>query len=252
MAYELEREGLNSLPAIEGGEGLSETARFPVPLDQDMALHLERFQTQVQTLQEQFPNDLITSLPTEEKVVALTFDDGPDASTKAIVEILNNYGVHASFFLTGEKIEKHADVVEAIINSGHAISNHSWTHNQLLKTSAEDLLDEVLRTHKRLAAYAETPKLFRPPYGLVTEKQMRAITEEGFRVIVWSIDSLDWHLHEPMDIVACVVERIHPGAIVLMHSGGSLKTRQPTIQALPFILERLQALGYRFVTLNEL
>lgn len=240
------------MPALMDERNAQYITTIPVLLDRDMALRLSRFRAKIAELQQQYPDAVVTRLPTQEKVVALTFDDGPDASTHAIIKILNRYGVRATFFLTGEKIRGRAYVIKAALRAGHMVLNHGWAHIRPTESSTEALLEEVRRAQNKLNAYTDTPRLFRPPYGLVTEEQLQALIKLDFRVIVWSVDSLDWYLPKPEGIVSCVMNNIHPGAIVLLHSGGSHIARQPTIKALPVIIEQLQALGYRFVTLDEL
>lgn len=108
-------------------------------------------------------------------------------------------------------------------------------------------MEEIRKTQKSLDYFYDAPKLFRPPYGLVNDEQMPEIIHAGFKVIAWSVDSMDWYLTNPEDIEACVVTQIHPGAIILMHS-----TRQATITALPHIIEAIRNLGYQFVTIDEM
>jgi peptidoglycan/xylan/chitin deacetylase (PgdA/CDA1 family) len=95
-------------------------------------------------------------------------------------------------------------------------------------------------------------KLYRPPFGLVTQEQMAVLDKHGYTVVAWSVDSMDWYFDNPEDIARCVIEAIHPGAIILLHSAGGKDNRTATIEALPVIIENLKSQGYKLVTVNEL
>jgi len=225
---------------------------IPLPLEPEIDERLARFREKAEKLNQQFPDHFVISLNTAEKTVALTFDDGPDSdSTLEIVNILNKYKVPGTFFLLGTQIDKHPHIVNTILESGHSIGNHSWSHKRPTDINTEAVMDEVVKTGQRLAGYGVDTKLYRPPYGLVNPSQMPALIEAGYRVICWSIDSMDWYFDNPNQIAACVIDSIHPGAIVLMHSAGGKNNRKATIEALPVIIERLLDKGYRFTILDQ-
>jgi peptidoglycan/xylan/chitin deacetylase (PgdA/CDA1 family) len=224
---------------------------IPLPLTSEMEERLEQFRKNARLLHEEYPEHFLISLPATEKTAALTFDDGPDnSSTPEIVEILNTYRVPATFFLIGWQMENNMDTIQYLIDSGHTLANHSWSHVRPTDAAIEEMMNEVGRAQEKLDAVDAGNKLFRPPYGLVNRTQMPALIDAGYQVIGWSVDSMDWYFDKPEDIVTCVVENIHPGAIVLLHSSGGPANRKATIEALPLIIETLLEQGYRFVALK--
>lgn len=237
---------LDNVPTLYTSESIPFIRSIPIPLDKKLGLHLKEFRTDANYLQRKYPNSFIISLPTDEKVVALTFDDGPDNPTLAIIRILNKYQVRGTFFFVGRLINEHSKTVLAAIDGGHTVANHGWTHSRPTDSDINHLMKEILSAQKSIDGFYGAPKLFRPPYGMVNDEQMYEITNAGFKVIAWSVDSMDWYLTDPKDIETCVVTQIHPGAIILMHS-----TRQATVKALPHIIETIRKLGYGFVTVDE-
>jgi len=245
-------------PSIESMEQQAESLRIevkevPIPLEADIDMHLRDFRRQAKTLQSEFPDSFIISNPTAGKLAALTFDDGPDRETTGkIVEVLDGYGIPGTFFFIGRQISKFEQVFEAVHSSGHGTGNHSWSHLRPTDLTIHSLLDEVETAQAVLDDKTDMIKLYRPPYGLVTREQMALLAESGYTVVAWSVDSMDWYFDNPDDIAKCVIEAIHPGAIILMHSAGGKDNRNATVMALPKIIENLKAQGYKFVTVNEL
>lgn len=226
---------------------------IPVPLDDTMAEHLNQFRKQAAALHRAHPDAFVLSLPTDEKVVALTFDDGPDRhGTLKILRQLNQFDVPATFFFIGNNLAQYPAVVEAVHEGGHLIANHSWSHGRPLQMDAQELLLEVENTQRRLLHWFEPIPLYRPPYGLVTEEQLLRLQASGYITAAWSVDSMDWYFDDPETIAVCVLEAIHPGAIILMHSAGGKNHRRGTLEALPIIIRTLKDQGYSFVTLEML
>lgn len=225
-----------------------------IPLDNDIKEHLESFRNKAAVLAKKYPNNFITCLPTSERLVALTFDDGPDnTTTPDIIDILDRYSVPATFFFIGENINKFPHICDKAISSGHQIANHSFSHARPTDISVEEMLNEFERCDNLLDKILnQSTKYVRPPYGLVTEKQLASLEDKGFNVIGWSIDSMDWYTDDRNEIIECVIDTIHPGAIVLMHSTGGSNNRKSTIEALPIIIETLQGQNYSFVTIAQL
>lgn len=246
-------------PSIEmiqslDGPSLPEIMKIPIPLDSDMEDHLSDFRMKASELQYLYPESFIISGSTEQKSIALTFDDGPDqVGTKEIINILDDYNIPATFFLVGNSIDSHPDIMNMIRDGGHIAANHSWSHKRPTDITISDMITEVDKANHALDSYIkEDKKLFRPPYGLVTPDQMEILNIYSYTVISWSVDSMDWYFEDAASIVECVVRAAHPGAIVLMHSAGGKSNRRATIEALPTIIEILSEEGYKFVTIKEL
>lgn len=190
-------------------------------------------------------------LPSEEKVIALTFDDGPWSQTPQILDILKKYDIKATFFIIGEHIKSYPQNLERVVSEGHAIGNHTWNH-RYQNVSAETAAAELGQTADSIESVTGTKTvLFRPPGGNLTNGLANYAAQHDYTVVMWSVDSRDYISSSSVaSITEKVVSGVHPGAIVLLHDGGG--NRASTVEALPQILDRLQAQGYRFVTVPEL
>ena len=195
----------------------------------------------------------------DEKVVALTFDDGPSPEyTPLILDALKGYGVRATFFLVGKNVEKYPDIARRIAEEGHEIGNHTYSHRDLVPSSKRRLLKEIKKTQVAIAnATGMWPTLFRPPRGIYSEAVRRVIVQNGFRMILWSVSGMDWSGIPASVIARRVVKHAGPGAIILLHDSGALirsegHSRMNTARAVPEIIERLRREGYRFVTISEM
>lgn len=189
------------------------------------------------------------------KQIALTFDDVPDPRfTPQILRILSENGVKATFFVVGSRAKKHPDLVARIVREGHAIGNHSYNHPQFHKLTMAEYTDQITRTEKIL--YGITgykPKLIRPPYGDITENQLRWAKREGYKIVNWNVDSLDWKGISKEAVKRNIMTTAGAGSIILQHAGGgSSSDLSGTIGALPEIIRELKKKGYTFVTLPKL
>ncbi|MFD0684976.1 polysaccharide deacetylase family protein [Actinomadura fibrosa] len=182
------------------------------------------------------------------KCVALTFDDGPMESTGKLLDILEERRVRATFFLVGENVEAHPGLVWRERQAGHEIANHSWSHADLGRASEKKAVSEVARTQEAIRrAIGETPVLMRPPYGS-TDKRLAAITRRmNLAQVLWTVDPLDWEVRDRRAVERRVTRAVRPGYVVLMHD-----IHPTTVAAVPEIIDRLKAKGYRFVTVSEL
>lgn len=192
----------------------------------------------------------LKKLPTTERVLALTFDDGPDAKfTPRVLDILNHYGVRVTFFCLGAQVAEHPSVAKRIVEQGHQIANHTWSHPHAADVTVSQYLREVANTTEAIAnATGERTHWVRPPFGEFTEEQGRALMEAGYEVVLWTVDSLDWSGIPGPQIVANVVPALENAAIVLHHSAGNVAG---TTDALPYLIEVCIRLGYRFARLDE-
>ncbi|WP_019155326.1 polysaccharide deacetylase family protein [Robertmurraya massiliosenegalensis] len=229
------------LPQLEGGSENKERVRYPV----------SNF-----LLQERYPETVVLSGPQSSKMVALTFDDGPDPRfTPQILDILRENGIKATFFLMGSRAEAYPDLVKQIAEDGHIIGNHTYWHPNLVEEKDVHVLQrEVVRTEDSLAnLIAYRTKLFRAPYGFLNNELVEKLREMNYTAVAWSVDSLDWHESPPDQITYNVVSNLHPGAIILMHDGAAWdEDRTNTVRALRQIIPAIREQGLDFATVPEL
>jgi peptidoglycan-N-acetylglucosamine deacetylase len=216
--------------------------------------HIEGEEDHSEEFAKKFPKDFIIKISTNQKKIALTFDDGPDTlNTIKVLDILNSYRAKASFFMVGFKMERHPQVVKRIEQMGHAIGNHSYSHPNFLEQGDTLILEkQIVGTDHIFEKILHTkPVYFRPPYGKINSEQIRWVLGKGYKIVHWSINTFDWDIDqiESEDIFQAIKDQIEPGAIILLHVG---ETRYKTVEALPKILEWLQQNGYQCVTLDEL
>jgi peptidoglycan-N-acetylglucosamine deacetylase len=195
---------------------------------------------------------IVWDIKTEEKIVALTFDDGPHPKyTKDILDLLDQYDAKATFFVVGEHAEKNPDIVFRMYEEGHELANHTYTHP--FNGRVPQLMEEIKQTNDVIFSITGySPVLFRPVEGQYTDALIEAVTKEGFKVVMWSWhqDTEDWKDPGVKKIVKNVLKDTKQGDVILFHDGGG--NRQQTVQALAEILPELQKEGYEFVTISEL
>jgi peptidoglycan-N-acetylglucosamine deacetylase len=182
--------------------------------------------------------------------VAMTFDDGPSAKlTPKLLDLLATHHIKGTFFVIGQNVIDHPDIVQRASREGHEIGNHSWSHPYLAKMSDEAVRRELRRTDDAVKdAIGTRPTLMRPPYGSITPRQKLWIHEEfGYDIILWDVDPLDWKRPSPMTVCNRIVKETRPGSIVLSHD-----IHPGTVEAMPAVLGQLEAKGFKFVTVSEL
>lgn len=186
------------------------------------------------------------------KLVALTFDDGPaEKYTEAYLDILNRYGIHATFFNLGSEIENYPDLSKKVVEQGSEVMSHTYQHQQLSKLDASALQNEFSTAFAAIKDKVGVDTTgFRPPYGDFTEKAWLNSGGLASVSVLWNQDSLDWKRPGADAIVANATKNVTSGSIILMHDGGG--PRDQDVQALPQIIEKLQADDYQFVTVSEL
>lgn len=182
----------------------------------------------------------------QQKLVALTFDDGPNAATTSqALDILAKYHVKGTFFMLGKNVAGNEQLVKRVHDEGHEIGNHSWSHPQLPTLALEQAKKQIEDTQAALrAVIGESPKMMRPPYGAINDTIRNAV---DMSFIMWNVDSLDWKNRNTASIMEQVKKQTCPGSIILMHD-----IHQTTINALPSVIEYLQKNGYTLVTVSEL
>ena len=188
----------------------------------------------------------MAQLPADERSVALTFDDGPNpASTAAILTVLRQRRVPATFFLIGERIERDRPLAVRILREGHQLANHSWSHPRMVLEHPHPYATEIDRTDRLIRQLGYSgPIDFRPPYGQKLVVLPWLLARRGKLDVLWSLDSRDWADHDPAGIARRVVEGARPGSIVLLHD------LPRTAAALPAVIDGLRRRGYRFRTVR--
>lgn len=182
----------------------------------------------------------------KEKRIALTFDDGPHQHiTNQILTTLQKYEVKATFFVLGQNVVKHPEIVKKADAFGHEIANHSWGHKNLTKLNVKQMQAEINRANEAICeAIGKYPTMYRPPYGAIDET-VREVIE--LTPVLWNIDTLDWHHKTPAKTVANLKEQAKNEGIILMHD-----IHQQSAEALEDVILYLKEEGYEFVTTSQL
>jgi peptidoglycan/xylan/chitin deacetylase (PgdA/CDA1 family) len=187
-------------------------------------------------------------IKTTDKKVAITFDDGPTPSTENVLELLKEYNVKATFFCIGKQIEKYPDILQKIIDEGHTVGNHTYSHSPKMGFfPLNDVLNEIESTDSLIQQHTLKSLLFRPPYGVTNPRLARALKVTGHYVIGWNIRSLDAVIEDENKIFNRITTRLAPGSIILLHD-----TSQKTVNVLEQLLILLQQQNYEAVTANQL
>nr|WP_255731381.1 polysaccharide deacetylase family protein [Solibacillus sp. MA9] len=195
---------------------------------------------------------IIWDIQTEKKVVALTFDDGPQAThTENVLNLLDQYDAKGTFFIVGQQAEKYPQIVRRMYETGHEIANHTYSHPY--SKSVPKVMKEIEKTNEILYSITGfSTKLFRPVEGNYTDELVTEVAREGYKLVMWSwhLDTEDWKDPGVNKIVNTVLTGIEQGDVVLFHDGGG--NREQTVQALEKILPELKKQGYSFVTISEM
>lgn len=186
----------------------------------------------------------------EDRVVSLTFDDGPnERTTPLVLDILKEHNIKATFFLIGQKAAKYPHLVQRMIDEGHIVANHTYSHKGVFPISGSDIVSEELQRCSDTIAtiIGKHPKLFRPPFGLTNPIIGAVVKEKGMHVIGWSIRSFDTVREFPETLICDrVVGKLHRGAIILLHD--RCKDADVLLQKL---IEEINSKGYKVVALNK-
>jgi peptidoglycan/xylan/chitin deacetylase (PgdA/CDA1 family) len=227
------QEGLNLVVSELEEQSKAELLNFSVP---------KEFQGKTETQ---------VKLPKKDKVIALTFDDGPwPRSTLQILEILKKNNIKATFFMVGEPLEEYPQIGQKVVEDGHAIGNHTWHHwyrKMNLATVTHEIEDTAALIYKLTGVKTA---MFRPPGGVLNNGLVDYAKKHNYFVALWSSDSTDYRRPSVPALIHNVLKDVHPGGMVLMHDGGGDRSR--TVQALPKIIAELKKRGYKFVTIPEL
>ena len=186
------------------------------------------------------------------KKIALTFDDGPNkTSLPKILDLLKSENIKASFFLIGKNIADKKLQVERVHNEGHLVLNHSYTHSNFDKASKELMISEIEKTNNVINdILGVTPRLYRPPYGIITKDIKLAVKNLGMNIVLWNIDGEDWNSERSLDYVVNTQKKeTKNGSIILMHTQPN---KEMSYEALKILIPHYRTQGYEFVKLDEL
>lgn len=193
----------------------------------------------------------IYSVNTNKKEVALTFDiSWGDKRPQPIIDILKKKKVNATFFLSSPWSKNHPEIVKSIVNGGFEIGSHGHKHVNYSGLSEEQIRSQIMKAHRILSKETgKTPRLIRMPNGDFDKRVLRIANSLHYKVIQWDTDSLDWMNKGSENIIHRVLTKAHPGDIILMHASDSCKH---THIALPVVIDKLRAKGYKLVTVSQL
>lgn len=194
--------------------------------------------------------------PTNELNIALTFDDGPHAtSTPQILDLLSLHNITANFFLVGKHLEKHPAIVHKMVHTGHEVGNHTYSHSLMYASTKNRIREEIKRTDTLLRNIdGAEPKFFRPPAGFFTKQVLDIAEQMGYQAVLGDVYPRDPHLPGKEKIVDRVLQRTVAGSIIILHDGGNTRRvdRTQTLEALSEIIPQLKNRGFEFLTLSEL
>jgi peptidoglycan/xylan/chitin deacetylase (PgdA/CDA1 family) len=193
---------------------------------------------------------------TRERVVALSFDDGPHPEfTPAIIDILERHNIPATFFLVGRHVRQHPELARRLAGGPHEAANHTYSHRILPMLSDPSILQEIRQTDQLIREVTNrAPRLLRPPMGMFSRRVMDLIEGSGYRTVIGDVYPRDPNMPGRERILRRVVQRVRPGSIIILHDGGNTRRvdRSQTVWAVERIVENLKAQHYRFVTISEL
>ncbi|WP_141734117.1 polysaccharide deacetylase family protein [Oligoflexus tunisiensis] len=200
----------------------------------------------------QFFGDLHQRGTTTEKLIALTFDDGPTPhNTGPLLELLQRHDAKATFFMMGRSIEQHPEMGQKVVAAGHQLGNHSYSHRRMLFKTPGWTHEELNRTDALIRSLGfEGEIMFRAPYGKKFLILPYVLWQTGRRHITWDVESTDTETQEIPVLEAQTLPHIQPGSIVIFHDGGPPKPG--TLAAVESILQKFSAEGYRFVRVDAL
>jgi peptidoglycan/xylan/chitin deacetylase (PgdA/CDA1 family) len=198
-----------------------------------------------------------TGLSRGTRKLALTYDDGPnDPHTFRLLEVLARHNVHATFFAIGRYVQQRPDIVRELIQAGHVVGNHTFTHPLLTFQSAAEVRKELTNCRKSIQdAIGEHSNLFRPPFGGRRPAVLRIARELGLEPIMWNVTGYDWTAPPAAEIERKVERQMRGGNVILLHDGGHKQMgadRSQTVLATDHLITRYKTEGYEFVTASQM
>jgi len=196
-------------------------------------------------------------LPRGSRLLALTYDDGPnDPYTWRVLEVLERHGVKATFFLIGQFVQQKPEIARAVVEAGHVVGSHTWDHPNLIFCSTSEVRRQLELAQTAISdATGVAPVLFRPPFGGRRPASLRPVRSLGLLPIMWNVTCYDWRARSAEQIVAHAERQIRGGDVILLHDGGYHRMgadRSRTVAASEQILMRYKAEGYEFVTIPQM
>ncbi len=179
---------------------------------------------------------------------AITFDDGPGAHTARLLDALKQYNAKATFFVVGSKVSNNKALIQRMVDEGHEVANHSYSHPNFTKLSDAQVLSQIRKTSDAIAAITgEKPTLLRPPYGSFTHRITNLAEQEGLALVLWSPSPEDWKYRDVDYVYKYIIDNVKAGSTLLLHDIHKT-TVDGFIKALPVLIER----GLKLVTVSEL
>ena len=187
----------------------------------------------------------VWNIPNNDRRIFLTFDDGPTPSiTNQTLDILKEHKIKATFFCLGSQVEKHPELFKRIIDEGHAVGNHSYSHLKGWTTNNKIYLEDVHRGESLIDS-----NLFRPPYGKIKRSQVNLLSSQT-KIILWDVLPGDFSLKNNVEkIVSNTLNSVESGSIIVLHDNDKCGTKM--LQALPIIIDKLQEKKYSFTPITE-
>ncbi|MBD3920204.1 polysaccharide deacetylase family protein [Paenibacillus sp. PR3] len=207
------------------------------------------------SLEKRYPGAFVTHGPRSVRRAALTFDDVPDPRyTGKVLDVLARHKVKATFFVVGSLASRYPALVRRMEREGHTVGNHSYNHAVFSQLTTEQYRRQITRTDAILAPLVGySPRYIRPPYGEIRSTQVQWAKRNGYVVVNWDVDSVDWRSLRSRSVIINVKKTLQPGSIILQHAGGgSTQDLSGTVEALPVIIRMLRNKGYELVTIPEM
>ena len=194
----------------------------------------------------------IRQIKTTEKVVALTFDDGPEPPyTQKILDVLNKHNVKATFFVLGGNAKAYPDLIKETMAQGHELGSHSMNHTMMKNRSVDQIMTDLQGVDKILRDLGYQKEItFRAPYGITSDNLKIALQKLDKRHFLFNFLPQDWTKISAQQIYDNVMKQMKPGLIIVLHDGG--KRRDNTVKATEMLIETLQKQGYKFMTASEI
>jgi len=236
-------------------QGAADNSAGAAP-DADSGGGVSKNQTQsLAELFKEYKNIVFFSSSSYGNKIALTFDDGPsDVTCNQALDLLKEFNISATFFLVGEQVSNYPEVAARMVNEGHTVGIHSWSHIKLDKVSLERFKEEIVFTEEAINQITgKRPLMLRPPYGTVNKEELEYLQQNRYNVVNWSVDSLDWKYPDDGDqVIINTLRDVRGGSIILFHTLPGIHPSKIIGQVLPEIIYTLQSQGYEFVTVDEL